>query len=115
MSHSTAAVRFSDGLILHGEYNGTSDIMLPKFYLTKEERDDNWRNLNWTYHDKNCNKAEDVIVATSYGRGFSWPSKACRACQLLTDRFMPFDKEEYDYEITDGLPDWYPDRELYKF
>lgn len=114
MSHSTAAIKFSDGFIIHGEYNGTSDVMLPQFYLTQEERHANWRTMNWPYHDKTCDKSEDVIVATSYGGGFNWPSKACRTCLLLTDRWMPFIGEEDEYKVTDGLPDWYPDRELYK-
>lgn len=114
MSHSTAAVKFSDGLILFGEYNGTADVMLPKFYLTKKERNDNWRTNNWPIHDKNCDKAEDVIVATSYGRGFSWSARGCKVCQLLINKYMPYDDESQESIIINGLPDWYPDRELYK-
>lgn len=115
MSHSTAAVKFlSDGLILYGEYNGTSDVILPRLYNTSEERDANWRNSDWPYHDKNCKKEEDVIIAVSYGGGFSWQSKACRYCKLITDRFMPFDQnEDNEFERTDGLPEWYPNRDTY--
>ena len=114
MSHSTAAVRFiSDGLILHGEYDGTSDVMLPKLYDTNEERSANWRSLDWPYHDKTCDKSEDVIIAVSYGGGFSWQATACRHCKLITSRYMPFDQEDDKFERVDGLPDWYPDRELY--
>lgn len=112
MSHSTAACRFSDGLILYCEYNGTSDVMLPHLYDTQDERDENWRCRDWKYCT--CGNPlghEEVILAASYGGGFSWHGKACRECKVITDNYMPFD--ECDSEREDGLPDWYPNRELY--
>jgi hypothetical protein len=37
MSHSSGTVTFKDGLVLHFEYNGTTDICIPKLYETFEE------------------------------------------------------------------------------
>lgn len=43
MSHANGEVIFNDGSIKHFEYNGTSDICIPKLYDTYDEMTDNWR------------------------------------------------------------------------
>lgn len=102
MSHANGEVRFNDGNIKHFEYNGTSDICIPKLYDNYEEMKDNWRK----YKKENCSckhAEEPVDIYTDYGGGFSWKGKACRKCMMITKGNNPFDE---DIIKNDGIPDW---------
>lgn len=104
MSHAFGAVKFSDGLILHCEYNGTLDVLLSNLYNTSDEVKANWRKQVWKHHnDRSCYKTENVEIATTYGGGFSWKGRACRHCRVIIDNHSP----NYDTR-SNGLPDWYP-------
>ncbi len=101
MSHSCGQVRFNDGLIKHFEYNGTTDVCIPILYPTFEEMDKYWRSSKWMKCI--CNKeSESVIIAVSYGNGFSWEGKACKYCNVITENLTP---DWIDFE--DGIPEWY--------
>lgn len=113
MSHSTGAIRFSDGLIMFCEYNGTVDVMLSNLYNTYEEMHDMWRKQEWKMHDKSCNKDEEVEIASSYGRGFSWTGRACKECMIITDYHSIDDYKERNHKY--GLPEWFPNRAAYEF
>lgn len=90
MSHSSAQLRFDDGSELHGEYDGTSDVMLPRMFRTPEERNEQWRKQEWPkaecHHDK-----EGCIVHSDYGGGFTWPGETCRTCLIFTGPHDPWE------------------------
>ena len=66
MSHANGEVRFDDGSIKYFEYNGTSDICIPKLYDTYDELIDNWR--KWKQEKVSCNHYEEAIeIYTDYG------------------------------------------------
>lgn len=112
MSHSSGAVKFQDGLILHCEYDGTVDVMISALYDTQEEMRSHWREYpRWNNCKCNPSYPEKVEIATSYGRGFSYKGVACRICRAVLDA-----RDEYDeqYYIEDNLPQWFPDYNLYK-
>lgn len=115
MSHSQGRVKFPSGNIGYLEYNGTTDVMLPNIYETEEELLKNWRKQNW----KSCSNKQhthiDVEIATSYGDGFYWKSKACVECNCLIDNLMPFEDSirEEKQLYTHGIPEWWPRREKY--
>ncbi len=112
MSHSYGAVRFDDGTIYHFEYNGTVDVCLPRLWKTIEEVTNHWREHIWPEHPSDCNKIEDVIMATTYGGGFGWKVQACKEHMLIVDGHSHEGLAEEEYSSQyDGLPDWYPDRE----
>ena len=117
MSHSTAAVKFGDGSIMHGEFNGTVDVLLPSLYLTEEERKDNWRSYptKWKRCDNKEHQQEEVDVAVSYGNGWYWKATACRECMCVIEPLsLETMGEGTDFPFPkDGLPNWYPHRELY--
>lgn len=109
MSHANGQVRFQDGLILHFEYNGTSDVCISNLRDTNEEVWSHWRQQEWLKCD--CGRDEEVEIANDYGDG-SWSpnGKACRHCRAIT--FDPFPAYMYDNESgviqeLDGLPDWW--------
>lgn len=112
MSHSHGMVKFTDGEILHIEYNGTVDVCLPNLYKTVEEVDENWRKQTWKMCSCQPISKEPCELATTYGDGWTWLAFACRKCMVITDRFTPHDDNE-EYSAIDGLPLWYPNRKDY--
>jgi hypothetical protein len=112
MSHSYGMVKFSDGEILHIEFNGTVDVCLPNLYKTDDEVEKNWRKQEWKYCSCKPITQEPCEIAVTYGRGWYWNGFACRKCMVITNNFEPFGYEP-DYQAEDGLPEWYPNREAY--
>lgn len=116
MSHSTATFRLSDGTIYYGEFNGTVDVLLPFIYKTEEERNNNWRPHSWKYcSNPKEHKHEKAEVAVTYGGGWNWIITICRECMVAIDP-LSLECMGSDTEFSfpnDGIPDWYPNRELY--
>lgn len=113
MSHSWARVRFADGLVLHGEYNGTVDVMLPCLFATPDELKENWRKHSKSlidYSHFGCDlRPEPVILAASYGDGYTWRGLACRTCKKFLGPFYPHGDPPFGGDAVDGLPRWYFD------
>lgn len=108
MSHSSGFVVFSDREVLFYEYNGTSDVCMPRLRRTHGEVSDNWRKDQGDAWDgckcQGLSKAEPCIIHSSYGFGFGWVGKACRACMVITERLSPFDDDlGFAYEGGDGF------------
>lgn len=102
MSHANGEVRFNDGSIKHFEYNGTSDICIPKLYDTYDEMTDNWR--KYKKEECNCKHYEEPVeIYASYGDGTYWNGTACRKCMMIIKGGEPF---EDDIVYTDGIPEW---------
>lgn len=103
LSHASGKVKFNDGTVMHYEYDGTSDWVIPKFYNTHEEMWDNWR--KYEYIENHCeHDIEDVEIYSDYGNGFYWKGKACRKCNMIIGELSPFN---YDHIIiVHGQPDW---------
>ena len=107
MSRASLAVRFPDGLILHGIYRGTTDIACCILYSTSKEAWDRCLSKSLDLdrickHDESA--CEQVQVYTDYGGGFYWASCACRQCRFITGITMPFD--DCLDEMVHGKPDW---------
>ena len=110
MSHSTATIRFEDGTLFYGEFNGTVDVLLPFLYETEDERDAYWRGERvW----KRCNNTEHtheaVAVVVTYGGGWYWTAKACRDCLCVIEPLsLETMGEGTDFPFPrSGFPDWY--------
>ena len=102
MSHAYGQVRFGDGLILHFEYDGTSDVCLPHLWSSPQEVMAHWRRgLEW--QECKCGREipEPVIIAHDYGNGEWWYGGACRDCYAILDNCEPPDNAH------DGLPIWW--------
>lgn len=96
MSNAQLEVRFADGLILYGQYHGTSDICHPNLFDTAEEA--------WSHerHDPAGRAAlngdrvpiapEPVEIYTEYGR--YWGGRACRRAKVLVDNLAGFEDDE---------------------
>ena len=97
MSHAFGKVHFVDGLVLHYEYDGTSDVTIPRLYTTANEVAANWRRVDdWVWNCCTCGKDEPVKIYSSYGGGFSWDGRACRHCQCIVAGYEPvFDEEDF--------------------
>lgn len=106
MSSAMAMVRFGDGTVLYGQYQGTSDVMLSELVDTHEELSRRWRDLGWKEcsHPASGGGREFVHVWTQYGSGFHWWGVGCRRCKALVSGHMPYDGDGADRE--DGTPEW---------
>lgn len=113
MSHSFGRVKCADGTLYWVEYNGTVDVLCSNLFKTVEDCREYWRGAMWRKCENKEHIHEDAEVAVTYGGGYYWPVKICRECMCVTDNFVPHDDNE-QYYAKDGLPDWYPDRELYE-
>lgn len=91
MSHSSGTVTFSDGKVLHFEYNGTVDCAAsPALWDTSEEVHAHWR----TGIKRECacgNPPERAEVHADYGKGIDWEAPACKHCKVLLDTRGPGD------------------------
>lgn len=91
MSHSHATFIFADRSPLFGEYNGTTDIMLPLMFDAQEEVKKHWRQQKWK--DCSCRRNPVACIAhTYYGGGYYWHGSACLTCRVFIGPKMPFDE-----------------------
>lgn len=93
MSHAHGKVVFEDKLVLYYEYDGTSDIVLPKLWDTPQEVSDHWREPEPFSRKCTCGKDEPVLIDTDYGYGYHWNGKACRHCKVITEGLDPYPHE----------------------
>lgn len=108
MSRANLMVRFPDGTIRHGLYDGTSDIVMRPLYATAIQAWDvycNDRNDAWgtdeQWNDFNGMVGEAVEIFTDYGGGFWWHGEALT--EWVTSGIH---LHEDDLETYDGRPDW---------
>jgi hypothetical protein len=100
MSHAGGTVKFKDGLVLHYEYDGTSDVCISKLYDTFDEMWANWRTFPKV--ECKCEKDEDVTIHSTYGSGFEWEGGACRKCMCITRDLIPKQFQRNDDDYQDG-------------
>jgi hypothetical protein len=100
VSRATLYVRFPDGTLRYGLYNGTDDEMWAPLYDTPQAA---WGGYSWS-PSADTGEGEPVEIATDYGGGGSWTGTATR-----NEVTSPADGED-NYER--GLPGWavYPGR-----
>lgn len=109
MSHSSGSVVFhKDGLVMHCEYDGTSDIMIPALWDTEEEMIDNWRTFN--RKKCSCGNFEPVTIYSNYGGGFDWEGEACRTCKAINNDHLESGwKEDLEYRNQRNTPWGFPE------
>ena len=113
MSRAIALVRFNDGTILRGCYNGTSDF-LSQWLITDEELEEkydgvcfSWDSKNWDNYDDiyidpdTVEDSESVEIFSDYGNGFSWKGEASRNKFVVTS---PTNLDCVDW--TENIPTW---------
>lgn len=98
MSRANLTVRFADGLVLFGIYNGTVDVAFNFLVPTDREAWDRYRDayalepsptndpkIQEALHPKcTCGgESELVRVETDYGDGAHWIGSACRKCSVF--------------------------------
>jgi len=106
VSRATLAVRFPDGTIRYGLYNGTADTVVPALVSSSDEA---W---GWVYEAFKANDdaaypdpygpVEDVEVYSAYGGGSWWPGRAARNAVV-----SPLIFDEITEAEVDGRPSWY--------
>lgn len=96
MSRATLYVRFPDGSLRYGLYDGTGGIVWPRLYDTPDEA---WEADDYSSQYK-AGAGCFVDVATDYGGGKHWTATATRECVTS----MRFDEDRADE--SEGLPDW---------
>jgi hypothetical protein len=106
VSRATLAVRFPDGTIKFGLYNGTGDTVVPALV---DSIDEAW---GWVYDAFKANDAaaypepegpvEDVEVYSAYGRGYWWRGRAAWNAVV-----SPTDWDGINEVEIAGRPSWY--------
>lgn len=99
MSHSDGTVTFKDEEVLHFEYDGTCDVVVPELYKTSEEMLENWRRGS---RDTCGCEGEEVVIHTTYGEGFEWEGRACREHMRITSGRDPFEHEYSEIQYPFG-------------
>lgn len=113
MSKALALVRFKDGTILRGCYDGTCDFLY-QWLITEQELQEKYDGsiFDWVeqktknYDNKPINSniltdLEEVEVFSNYGSGFSWKDKASKSKMMMEN------STGIDYvRWSDDIPDW---------
>lgn len=105
MSHANGEVWSLDGKCLgFYEYDGTSDIVLPAIWPTREEMQKHWRNQPW--NECHCGKRRtEVLIYTDYGGGSYWHGTACLLCMAVVGGADPYGQYSDEHlEMTEGHP-----------
>lgn len=89
MSHAHGTVEFEDGIIMHYEFDGTSDIAISYLYDTKEEVSENWRSFKRA--SCQCGNDEPITIKADYAEGLEWNSRACRKCKSIIGKLNRYD------------------------
>ncbi len=93
MSHAYGQARFPDGLVLHFEYNGTCDVIIPPLRISREEVSAHWREDEYDERRCVCGRSEPVEIVIDYGGGLRWPARACRYCKVVLGPTSPPEEE----------------------
>jgi hypothetical protein len=99
VSHATLYVRFADGAVRYGWYDGSNDVVLAPLFDTPQEV---WARRPQT--GAHGHGGEPVRLATDYGGGSSWDGRATH------EHVIDGGAQDWPgYEA--GLPTWarYPD------
>lgn len=110
MSRATLYVRFPDGEIRYGIYNGTIDAA--GFFALVGTVDEAWdakADDNFERYPEPVGPVEPVEIATDYGGGFHWIGAAAR--NTLVNGNDPYFADEAGATI-DGLPLWAESRTI---
>lgn len=109
MSHAYGFVKTPSGRVLFFEYDGTSDVCIPKLYDTCEKVKKNWRTADINVWARCPHDTETPVdIATDYGYGYGWKGTACLECPCLITGLKPF-QTEFEWERTsldDREPEW---------
>lgn len=101
MSRANLYVRYPDGTVRYGIYNGTSDVCLP---FIVGDPDEAWRKYEEDEYDWEAREDTEVIepvtIATDYGAGWAWIGRA--TLNRLVEGFDPFDGQT----AIMPLPEW---------
>ena len=109
MSRANAQVRFPDGTIKYGIYNGTVDVYWEPLFDSAEEAWEAWREY-YNSEPLNVNKwlniyddgYYDVEIADDYGRGDCYIGRASKS-QIVS----AVNVEYMNRKGKGGLPDWW--------
>jgi hypothetical protein len=116
VSHTQGKVYIDSKLFGYFEWNGTSDVIIPRVYKTNEELQANWRTedekqAGWDLvkdcpHRSDGQIVVDAILYTDYGDGFHWKGQVCIECMVITSNLMPtnWDRIDPDQYPVDGEP-----------
>lgn len=118
MSRASAQVKFPDGTIRHGIYNGTVDVYWPYLFATSE---DAWAAWDEYYNSKPMSDKKwadavryeqvggpfyDVEIADSYGGGDGYYGKATKNVIVSQTRVDYMTQIRRGGKVG-GLPDWW--------
>jgi hypothetical protein len=107
MSRANAQVKFPDGTIKHGIYNGTIDVYMAYLTNSNEEAWNLWDAYKKSgYDDSLFEKRGDteffeVEIADDYGGGDTYRGQATKS-QIVSE----LDTDDME-KIKDGLPEWW--------
>lgn len=104
MSRATLAVRFPDGEIRYGIYDGTRDLAYPLLVDTSSEA--------WAlpYRDKGPEipvevRSEAVVIFCPLAGGFYWDGRATRT--RIVEGRAPYASDEWAELLVNGKPSWW--------
>jgi hypothetical protein len=107
MSRANAQVRFPNGTIKHGIYNGTVDVYWPYLFDTSEEAWSAWREYDTdkldelTRYEAVDGPFHNVEIADDYGSGETYIGRATPRLIVSATNV------DYMNSIKKSLPDWW--------
>ena len=100
MSRASGEVlsREFEGVLHHYIYNGTTDMVLPDTYDTRDEAWEAyckaWDAEDYTPGECACGKPPKTVwLYADYGKGFHWEGLWCPDCRVIVGGLTPWDAE----------------------
>lgn len=105
MSNAILVVRFPDGALRYGTYQGSSDTPYPTLYLTPSE----WQQAKTASRQDPIGEVYPVDIYSDYGNGWSWKGTAAKNTLVddgyIFDQYLGMTMPE---RTGEGQPDWLP-------
>lgn len=123
MSRAQALVKFKDGSIFIGCYDGTNDILSP-WIISEDDLKKDFNGNEFAFDSKMLESLiaddsrpltnesldeEDVEIYINYGAGFMWNGTASKTSKSITSE-LSYDDNNSNYAIADWVKQYYKEK-----
>ena len=112
MNRAEALIKFKDGSIFIGCYDGTNDVLSPWIFSEDDLKKD-FNGNEFAFDSRPLTNEsldeEQVEIYINYGAGFMWNGTASKTSKSITSE-LSYDDNNSNYAIANWVKQYYKDR-----